>query len=53
VRAEAFAAAPANIWRAEAMPGYLRRLEEIRFGAEWVPPLNSASRCSCCRDGRT
>jgi len=39
VRAEAFAAAPANIWRAGAMPGYLRRLEEVRFGAEWVRPF--------------
>jgi pimeloyl-ACP methyl ester carboxylesterase len=39
VRAEAFAAAPANIRRAAAMPGYLRRLEEIRFGAEWARPF--------------
>ncbi|WP_086666690.1 alpha/beta fold hydrolase [Lentzea kentuckyensis] len=41
VRAEAFAAAPANVWRAEAMPGYLRRLEEVRFGAEWVRQLQA------------
>lgn len=39
VRAEAFAAALANVWRSEAMPGYLRRLEEIRFGGEWVRPF--------------
>lgn len=39
VRAEAFAAAPANVWRAGAMAGYLRRLEEIRFGAEWARPF--------------
>lgn len=39
VRAEAVAAAPANIWRAEAMPGYLRRLEEIRFSAQWLRPF--------------
>lgn len=39
VRAEAFEAAPANIRRAEAMPGYLRRLGEIRFGAEWARPF--------------
>lgn len=38
-RAEAFASAPANIWRAEAMPGYLRRLEEVRFGAQWLAPF--------------
>jgi pimeloyl-ACP methyl ester carboxylesterase len=38
-RAEAFAAAPANIWRPEAMPGYLRRLEEVRFGAQWLAPF--------------
>lgn len=36
---EAVAAAPANIWRAEAMPGYLRRLEEIRFSAQWLRPF--------------
>ncbi|MDX8048060.1 alpha/beta hydrolase [Lentzea sp. BCCO 10_0798] len=41
VRAEAFAAAPANIWRAEAMPGYLRRLEEVRFGTEWLRQLQA------------
>lgn len=39
VRAEAFAAAPANIRRAEAMPGYLRRLEEVWFGGEWARPF--------------
>lgn len=38
-RAEAFASAPANIWRAEAMPGYLRRLEEVRFSAQWLRPF--------------
>ncbi len=36
VRAETLAAAPANVRRAAAMAGYLRRLEEFRFGAEWV-----------------
>ncbi|SEQ51157.1 2-succinyl-6-hydroxy-2,4-cyclohexadiene-1-carboxylate synthase [Lentzea xinjiangensis] len=39
VRAEAFAAAEANVRRPAAMPGYLRRLEEVRFGAEWVRQL--------------
>ncbi|WP_434440457.1 alpha/beta fold hydrolase [Lentzea sp. E54] len=41
VRAEAFAAANANIWRAAAMPRYLRRLEEVRFGAEWMRQLRA------------
>jgi pimeloyl-ACP methyl ester carboxylesterase len=39
VRAEAFAGAPANIWRPEAMAGYLRRLEEVRFSASWLSPF--------------
>ena len=39
VRAEAVAGAPANIWRAEAMAGYLRRLEEVRFSASWLAPF--------------
>ncbi|MET9627689.1 alpha/beta hydrolase [Lentzea sp. NPDC006480] len=39
VRAEAFAAVHANIRRPDAVPGYLRRLEKIRFGAEWVRPF--------------
>jgi pimeloyl-ACP methyl ester carboxylesterase len=43
VRAEAFAAAPANIRRAEAMPGYLRRLEEVRFGTEWLRQLQAGT----------
>ncbi|MDT7787895.1 MAG: hypothetical protein QOF58_6314 [Pseudonocardiales bacterium] len=43
VRAEAFAAVHANIQRPEAVPGYLRRLEEIRFGAEWARPFLAGS----------
>lgn len=43
VRAEAFAAAPANVWRAEAMPGYLRRLEGVRFGGEWLRALDAGT----------
>ncbi|WP_223165427.1 alpha/beta fold hydrolase [Lentzea indica] len=43
VRAEALAAAPANVHRAAAMPGYLRRLGEIRFGAEWVRQLQTGT----------
>ncbi|HEX7305757.1 alpha/beta hydrolase [Lentzea sp.] len=43
VRAEAFAAALANIWRAEAMAEYLRRLDEVRFGGDWVRQLQSGT----------
>ncbi|NGY57397.1 alpha/beta hydrolase [Lentzea sp. NEAU-D13] len=43
VQAEAVAAAPVNIWRAEAMPGYLRRLEDVRFGVEWVRQLQAGT----------
>ncbi|WP_329789729.1 alpha/beta hydrolase [Lentzea sp. DG1S-22] len=43
VKAEAVAAAPVNIWRAEAMPGYLRRLEAVRFGVEWVRQLQAGT----------
>ncbi|MEV6241844.1 alpha/beta hydrolase [Lentzea sp. NPDC051838] len=39
VRAEAFAAVHANVRRPEAVPGYLRRLEEIRFGAQYARPF--------------
>ncbi|GGU36320.1 alpha/beta fold hydrolase [Lentzea flava] len=38
VRAEAFAAVAANVRRAEAVPGYLRRLEEVRFSAQYLRP---------------
>ncbi|MFD5824477.1 alpha/beta fold hydrolase [Lentzea sp. NPDC060358] len=43
VRAEAFAAAQANIRRAEALPGYLARLEQVRFGADWVRQLHAGN----------
>lgn len=39
VRADAFAAVAANVRRPEAVPGYLRRLEEVRFGAEYARPF--------------
>jgi pimeloyl-ACP methyl ester carboxylesterase len=38
VRAWALAAAPASVWRREALPGYLRRLDAVRFSAEWLRP---------------
>ena len=34
-RADAVASAPANVWRAAALLGYLRRLQDVRFSAEW------------------
>lgn len=37
-RAAAVAAAPANVWRAEALPGYLLRLADVQFSAEWLQP---------------
>ncbi|MFD4642523.1 alpha/beta fold hydrolase [Lentzea sp. NPDC058436] len=43
VRAEAIAAAPANVFRTEAMPGYLRRLEDVRFGTEWLRQLQAGT----------
>ena len=35
-RADAFAGVPANVWRPEARPEYRRRLERVRFTAEWA-----------------
>jgi pimeloyl-ACP methyl ester carboxylesterase len=61
-RAAAIAGAPANVWRAEALPGYLQVLAGVRFAAEWLRPYRitlssgwprSACRCCCCRAGRT
>lgn len=37
-RAAAVASAPANIWRAEALTGYLQRLADVQFTAEWLRP---------------
>lgn len=37
-RAAALAAAPADLWRRELLPAYLRRLRRIRFSAEWARP---------------
>ena len=37
-RAAAVASAPANVWRAEALPGYLLRLADVQFSAEWLRP---------------
>jgi len=35
-RAAAVASARANVWRAEALPGYLLRLVDVQFTAEWL-----------------
>jgi pimeloyl-ACP methyl ester carboxylesterase len=35
-RAAAVAGAAANVWRAQALPDYLRRLHAIRFSGEWL-----------------
>lgn len=42
VRADAFAAVEANVRRAARIPGYLKRLGQVRFGAEWVRQLQTA-----------
>ncbi|RDI27802.1 2-hydroxymuconate-semialdehyde hydrolase [Lentzea flaviverrucosa] len=42
VRADAFAAVEANVRRAARIPGYLKRLSQVRFGAEWVRQLQTA-----------
>jgi pimeloyl-ACP methyl ester carboxylesterase len=41
VRAWAFAAAPESVWRRDALPEYLRRLDGVRFSAEWLPGWQS------------
>jgi pimeloyl-ACP methyl ester carboxylesterase len=37
-RALALISAPVNVWRASALPGYLRRLDAVRFSADWIGP---------------
>ena len=39
VRADAIAAAATHVWRPEARPDYLRRIEHVRFTAEWARPF--------------
>jgi pimeloyl-ACP methyl ester carboxylesterase len=36
VRADAIVAAPVNVWREVARPDYLRRIDQIRFSADWA-----------------
>jgi pimeloyl-ACP methyl ester carboxylesterase len=42
-RAAAIAQAPADLWRQDAMAGYLARLQRIRFSAEWLRPWRAGT----------
>jgi pimeloyl-ACP methyl ester carboxylesterase len=42
-RAAAIAQAPADLWRQDAMPDYLARLERVRFSAEWLRPWQAGT----------
>ena len=42
-RAAAIAQAPADLWRPDAMAGYLARLRRIRFSAEWLRPWRAGA----------
>ena len=45
-RAAAEAGAGANVWRAEALPGYRERLARVRFSAEWLRPWRAGTLAS-------
>jgi pimeloyl-ACP methyl ester carboxylesterase len=51
-RAAAVAGAPGNVWRLEAIPGYLEVLAGVRFGAEWQRPGPPGRRCRPARRAR-
>ncbi|MGW3246662.1 alpha/beta fold hydrolase [Streptomyces sp. NPDC001070] len=42
-RAAALASAPANVWRGDALPGYLDILRGVRFTAEWLRPWEAGT----------
>ncbi|MFI8179572.1 alpha/beta hydrolase [Actinacidiphila glaucinigra] len=42
-RAAALASAPANVWRPDALPGYLDVLKGIYFSAEWMRPWQAGT----------
>jgi pimeloyl-ACP methyl ester carboxylesterase len=42
-RAAAFAGASADVWRVSALPGYLQRLADVRFSAEWLRPWRAGT----------
>jgi len=43
VRAAAVAQAPADVWRADKLDGYLHRLAKVRFGSEWLGPWRTGT----------
>jgi pimeloyl-ACP methyl ester carboxylesterase len=49
-RAVAIAQAPADLWRQDAMAGYLARLQRIRFSAEWLRPWRAGTLPSAHHD---
>lgn len=42
-RAAAIASAHADIWRPQALPGYLDRLADVHFTAEWLRPFQAGT----------
>jgi pimeloyl-ACP methyl ester carboxylesterase len=42
-RAAAVAGAPANVWQAGKLPGYLDRLSAVHFGGEWMAPWRAGT----------
>ena len=42
-RAAAIAGAPANVWRAEKLPGYLERLSAVNFSGDWLRPWRAGT----------
>lgn len=42
-RRAALAGAPANLWRTDALPGYLEILDAVRFSAEWMRPWQAGT----------
>lgn len=42
-RAAALAGAHANVWQPEVLPDYRRRLDAVRFSAEWMRPWRAGS----------
>jgi pimeloyl-ACP methyl ester carboxylesterase len=42
-RAAAIASAHADIWRPQALPGYLDRLTDVHFTAEWLRPFRAGT----------
>jgi pimeloyl-ACP methyl ester carboxylesterase len=42
-RAAAIASAPADVWRPQALPGYLDRLADVHFTAEWLRPFRAGT----------